>query len=73
MDARALEIMTQQILRGVTKEESAIVRDVEASETWDVLSAEIAQMRESGVIVEIPYETAGMQEIDPALVVDPVE
>lgn len=73
MDARTLEIMTQQIMRGVTKEQSSIVRDVEASETWDVLAAEIAEMRAAGIIVEIPYETASMQPVDPALVVEPVE
>lgn len=73
MDARTLEIMTQQILRGVTKEQSTVVRDVEASAAWDALAAEIAEMQAAGIIVEIPYETPGMQPVNPSLAVNPVE
>lgn len=73
MEARDLEIMTQQIMRGVTKEQSSMIRDVEASEVWDALEAEIAEMKAQGIIVEIPYESPGMQPLDPALIVDAVE
>jgi len=73
MEARDIEIMTQQIMRGVEKEQSTLTMDQETSETWDALANEIKQIRAEGFIVEIPFETAGMQPLDPNMIVESVD
>lgn len=73
MTDEEMSMMIQEITMGVAKDESKVIRSVEAAEVWDVLTEQIAAIKAVGNEVEIPYEVPTVDVVDPTLVVEPVE
>jgi hypothetical protein len=73
MTDEEMSMMVQEITMNVPKEESKMIRSVEAAEAWDVLTQEIAAIKAVGNEVEIPYDVPTVDVVDPAMIVEPVE
>lgn len=73
MTDEEMSMMIQEITMGVAKDESKVIRSVEAAEVWDVLTEQIAAIKAVGNEVEIPYEVPTVDVVEPTLVVEPVE
>lgn len=65
--------MIQEITMGTPREQSTVPMTLEAIEKWEILSAQIAQIKADGFEVEIPYEVPTVDIVDPAMIVEPVE
>ena len=73
ISGEAMDLMIQEITMGISKEESYVMMTQEASETWDILAVQIAQIKEEGFIVDIPSEIPTVDIVDPTTIPDPVE
>jgi hypothetical protein len=73
MTGEELDFMIQEITMGMPKEQSTMIRSVEASVTWDQLESEIEEIKMRGNEVEIPFETPSVDVIDQTFITEPVE
>lgn len=70
---RDMSVMIQEITMNVPREESTVIRSLEASEAWDILTDQIAAIKAAGYEVEIPFDLPTVDLVDPDLVIEPVE
>jgi hypothetical protein len=73
MTGEELDFMIQEITMGMPKEQSTMIRSVEASAIWDKLETEIEEIKMRGNEVEIPFEIPSADVIDQTFIIEPVE
>lgn len=73
MTDEEMTMIMQEITMNIPKEQSKMIRSIEASLVWDILTSQIEQIKAQGMEVEIPFETPTVDVLDPSLIVEDVE
>jgi len=71
--SEALDFMIQEITMGIPKKESVVLMTAEASDVWDRLEVQIAEIKDAGGQVEIPFELPSVDIVKRSEVVEVVE